>query len=100
MDGSNIRRDIVWEFSRTDGNHPVTNSICILKTRVNINKTIFRCIIIKIKRKILKEVILKRHNNLKGATIRLTFDLSTEMLGVKRTLQWHIHQTERKYLPF
>lgn len=100
MDGSNIWRDIVWEFSRTDRNHPATNSICTLKTRVNINKTIFRCIIIKIKRKILKEVILKRHNNLKGATMRLTFDFSTEMLGAKRTLQWHIHQTERKYLPF
>ena len=30
-----IFEEIFLEFSGTDGNHPVTNSICTLKTRVN-----------------------------------------------------------------
>ena len=60
MDGSNIWRDNLWEFSRTDGNHPVTNSICTLKSKVSINKTILRHIIINDKEKNLKRGDIKK----------------------------------------
>lgn len=60
MDGSNVWRDILWEFSRADRSHPVTNSICTLKARVNINKTILRHIIISDKEKNLKRGDIKK----------------------------------------
>lgn len=67
--------------------------------RVNTNKTLPRNIIVKLlkikdKEKILKEAILKRHINLKGAAMRLTFDVSTEMLEAKKTMERYIYQAK------